>query len=193
MTATPAIDGTGHPVQRSTGPFGVIVFLASDLMLFGAFFAAYFLLRSTNEPWPPADVHLETVRSAVFTVVLVTSSFTMIAVDRAQERGDSRGMRRWLIVTIALGAGFLGNQLLEYTTLDFSADSHPYGSIYWGLTGLHALHVTAGLTLLALLFVRAARARAVVEVAPWTTGVSLFWHLVDVVWVAVFVTIWVIR
>jgi cytochrome c oxidase subunit 3 len=151
------------------------------------------LLRSTNEPWPPAEVHLETVRSAVFTVVLVASSFTMIAVDRAQERGDSRGMRRWLIVTIALGAGFLGNQLLEYATLDFSADDHSYGSIYWGLTGLHALHVTAGLTLLALLFIRAARARAVVEVAPWTTGVSLFWHLVDVVWVAVFVTIWVIR
>ncbi len=193
MTASPAIDGSAPPVHRSTGAFGVIVFLASDLMLFGAFFGAYFLLRSTNEPWPPADVHLETVRSAVFTVVLVASSFTMNGVDRAQEREDSVGMRRWLVATIALGGAFLVNQLLEYTTLDFSADDGPYGSIFWGLTGLHAVHVTAGLAVMALLYIRAARARDLVEVTPWTRGVSLFWHLVDVVWIAVFVTIWVIR
>lgn len=169
------------------------MFLASDVMLFAPFFAAYFLLRSTNSPWPAAGAELDTARAAIATLVLVSSSFTMIAVDRAQERGDAAAMRRWLSATIGLGGLFLANQILEYNTLSFGADEHPYGSIYWGLTGLHAFHVTAGLCVLGLLYVRASRSRAIGEVGPWTNGVSLFWHLVDIIWVGVFFTIWVIR
>ncbi len=81
----------------------------------------------------------------------------------------------------------------EYTTIDFRWDESVYGSVYWGLTGLHAMHVTAGLCVLALLFIRATRAKALDEVGSWAGGVSMFWHLVDIVWVAVFLTIWVIR
>jgi cytochrome c oxidase subunit III len=178
---------------RGTGPFGVIVFLASDVMLFAAFFAAYFLLRSTNDPWPPPDVELEVVRAAIGTAVLVASSFTMIASERAGEHGDVRLMRRWLLVTIALGVAFLANQLTEYATLDFGIDSHPYGSAYWGLTGLHALHVTAGVCAMALLFVRTVRGRGPMAIAPFTNSVALFWHLVDIVWIFVFATIWVLQ
>jgi cytochrome c oxidase subunit 3 len=178
---------------RGTAPFGVIVFLASDVMLFAAFFAAYFLLRSTNDPWPPADVELEVVRAALGTAVLVASSFTMIASERAGEHGRVRLMRRWLLVTIALGVAFLANQISEYATLGFGIDSHPYGSAYWGLTGLHALHVTAGVGVMALLFVRTVRGRGPAAIAPFTNGVSLFWHLVDIVWIFVFATIWVLQ
>jgi cytochrome c oxidase subunit 3 len=181
------------PPTRTTGQFGVIVFLASDVMLFASFFAAYFLLRSTNDPWPAAGAELDTARALVFTLVLVSSSFTMIASDRAHARDDRRGMRAWLIATILLGAAFLGNQIAEYTTIDFRYDESVYGSMYWGLTGLHARHVTAGLCVLALLFIRATRAKALDEVSSWAGGVSLFWHLVDIIWIAVFVTIWVIR
>jgi len=56
---------------RGVGPFGVVVFLASDVMLFAPFFAAYFVLRASNDPWPPAGVELETARAAIATVVLV--------------------------------------------------------------------------------------------------------------------------
>jgi cytochrome c oxidase subunit 3 len=178
---------------RGTAPFGVIVFLASDVMLFAAFFAAYFLLRSTNDPWPPADVELEVVRAALGTAVLVASSFTLIASERAGEHGRVRLMRRWLLVTIALGVVFLANQLTEYATLGFGIDSHPYGSAYWGLTGLHALHVTAGVAAMGLLFVRTVRGRGPAAIAPFTNGVSLFWHLVDIVWIFVFATIWVLQ
>ena len=178
---------------RTTGQFGVVVFLASDVMLFGSFFAAYFLLRSTTDPWPSEGVELDTARALIFTLVLVSSSFTMIASDRAHARGDRRGMRAWLIATIALGAAFLGNQVAEYATIDFQWGDGVYGSIYWGLTGLHAMHVTAGLCVLALLFIRATRAKALDEVSSWAGGVSMFWHLVDIIWVAVFLTIWVIR
>ena len=82
---------------------------------------------------------------------------------------------------------------LEYRTLDFRADDGPYGSIYWVLTGLHGAHVTAGLAAMALLFVRAVRSRTPAAVASWAGGVSLFWHLVDVVWIFVFTTIWILQ
>ena len=178
---------------RTTGQFGVVVFLASDVMLFAPFFAAYFLLRSTNPVWPPEGAELDVVRATVATVVLVASSFTLMAGDRAHERGDAAAMRRWLIVTMALAAAFLANQIAEYVTLSFRADDHAYGSIYWGLTGLHTAHVTGGLCALALLYVRAARSPSLDEITPWARGVSLFWHLVDIVWIGVFVTIWMIR
>ena len=85
-------------------------------------------------------------RAALATAILVASSFTLNASDRAGEReGGRRAMRRWLLVTIGLGVAFLVNQVAEYATLDFGADDHPYGSVFWLLTGLHGAHVTAGL------------------------------------------------
>lgn len=179
---------------RATTQFGVIVFLASDVMLFAPFFAAYFLLRASNEPWPPEGVELDVPRALAATLVLVASSFTFVAAERAGARpGGTRLMRRWLLVTMALGVAFLVNQLLEYAALDFGADSHPYGSVYYLLTGLHGLHVTAGVAAIGLLFVRAVRARDHRDVATWEGGVSLFWHLVDVIWILVFSTIWLLQ
>ena len=117
----------------------------------------------------------------------------MIGTDRAHERGDRRKMRRWLAATIALGAAFFINQIVDYATLAFRYDDSPYGSIYWGLTGLHTFHVLCGVSALCLLYIRAVRTRSMDEITPWANGISLFWHLGDVVWVCVFVTIWVIR
>jgi cytochrome c oxidase subunit III len=180
--------------SRSTAQFGVIVFLASDVMLFAPFFAAYFLLRANNPPWPPEGVELDVPRALAATIVLVASSFSLVASDRAAERpGGGTAMRRWLLVTIGLGAAFLLNQVLEYRSLDFGADSHPYGSVYYVLTGLHGLHVVAGLAAMAMLFVRSARATRAHEIATWAGGVSLFWHLVDVIWIFLFSTIWLLQ
>lgn len=193
MTAAVEAQASATPPARTTGQLGVVVFLASDVMLFAPFFAAYFLLRATNTPWPPEGVELDVTRAALATVALVASSFTLAAGDRAFEHRNVEAMRRWLVVTIVLGVAFLANQVAEYATLDFRYDDHPYGSIYWGITMLHTAHVTAGVCALALLYVRTARSRALDEVASWANGISLFWHLVDLVWVGVFVTIWVIR
>lgn len=193
-TAPPATGPTSPLASmRSTGQFGVIVFLASDVMLFAPFFAAYFLLRTSNQPWPPEGVELDTLRAGIFTAVLVASSFTLVASDRGAERDDAGRQRRWLLTTIALGAAFLANQFAEYATLPFTADDHPYGSTYWLLTGLHSAHVSAGLIAMALLFVRSARTDRPAAIATWTGGVSLFWHLVDVIWLFLFATIWIIR
>jgi cytochrome c oxidase subunit 3 len=196
MPEVSSIPAPAHPAPsaRSTAAFGVIVFLASDVMLFAPFFAAYFLLRANNEPWPPPGVELDMPRAALATLTLVASSFTMELSDRAGEGpGGMVRMRRWLLVTIALGALFLANQISEYATLDFGADDHTYGSIYWVLTGLHGAHVTAGLGALTMLFARSVRSRTHAAFEPWQAGVSLFWHLVDVIWVFVFTTVWVLQ
>ena len=193
MTLTSEVRVGGDPPTRTTGAFGVIIFLASDVMLFAPFFAAYYLFRTSNDPWPAEGVHLDVPRAALFTGVLIASSFTMHAADRAHERDDRRAMKRWLAGTIALGLAFLVNQFLEYAFLDFRADDHAYGSVYWGLTGLHTMHVIGGVSALTLLFVRAVRAKQLDEIGSWRAGISLFWHLVDIVWVAVFLSVFVIQ
>lgn len=193
MALVPDTGLARQPPSRTTGQFGVIVFLASDVMLFASFFAAYFLLRGSNSPWPAENADLNTARDLAATIVLVSSSFTMIASDRAHEHGRRNAMRWWLLATIALGAVFLTNQIAEFIALDMSYKDNVYGSVFWGLTGLHAFHVTGGLCVLTLLFIRATRSKSLDEVSSWAGGVSMFWHLVDIVWIAVFVTIWIIR
>ena len=180
-------------LATSTSRFGMVVFLASDVMLFAAFFSAYYVLRGANGPWPPEGVELDVVRALMATIVLVTSSFTLVAADRALAAERAQVARRWVLVTVALGAAFAVNQVLEYLDLTFGIDDHPYGSAYWMLTVLHGAHVLAGLAALLLLFVRLVRGRDLARVEPYAGGVSLYWHMVDAVWVAVFLTIWVVR
>lgn len=193
----PAADMAGAPravpaaLERTQ--LGMYVFLASDLMLFAPFFAAYYLLKTNASVWPPAGVDVNVPRAAVATGVLVSSSFTLIAGDRAAERGDLARARRWIFATFALGAIFLANQFAEYAGLSFSASDHPYGSIYWLLTGLHSAHVTIGLVALLAVVARTFRATDAAAMATWTAGVSAFWHLIDIVWIGVFTTIWLIR
>lgn len=191
-TATDRPPGSSAPgVTRSQ--LGMFVFLASDLMLFAPFFAAYFLLRSNAATWPPEGVELDLARAIAATAVLVTSSFALGVADRALERGSRRSFQIWLLGTIGLGTIFLVNQVTEYATISFAADDHTYGSIYWLLTGLHTAHVTIGVLAMSALFARTLRAPTVEALATWSGGISAFWHLVDVVWVGVFMTIWVIR
>ena len=192
----PDADGAYRPQEwlaGSTSRFGMIVFLASDVMLFAAFFSAYYVLRGANDPWPPPGADLDVPRALIATLVLVSSSITLIAGDRALADRRSRAARRWVLVTVALGLAFAVNQLLEYRDLSFRIDDHPYGSAYWMLTGVHGAHVLAGLGALMLLFVRLVRARDLERVEPYAGGVSLYWHMVDAVWVGVFLTIWVVQ
>lgn len=193
MSATASGTRVEDAPTRQTAALGVYAFLASDIMLFSAFFAAYYLLRSQVAEWPPETVELDEPRALVATLVLVASSFTLIVSDRASHRGDRRGAVRWLLVTILLGALFLGNQITEYMVLDFSASDHAYGSIYWLLTLLHSAHVAVGLCALAALIVRWQRGHRGERFITWTTGISAYWHLVDVIWVAVFLSIWVVQ
>lgn len=171
---------------------GVTLWLASEAMFFASLFGAYFVLRGAADVWPPDGVSLDVARSAIFTLVLVASSGTIVLAERRLDAGDLHGAVRLLTATIALGAIFLGNQVLEYGGLGFSISSHPYGSMYILLTGFHGLHVLGGLLLLGLLTWRIATeghagARRLVMAG------SMYWHFVDVVWIALFATLFLLR
>jgi cytochrome c oxidase subunit III len=172
---------------------GVVIWLASELMFFGGLFAAYFTLRSANATWPSAGVELDVPRAAVFTVVLVVSSGTMHLAHRAAEADDRATAVRWLAGTILLGTVFLINQLLEYNNLDFSLDTDAYGSIFYLLTGFHALHVLAGLALMVAVGWLITPSGPGPDAADHVRVTGYYWHFVDVVWVVVFFAVYVLQ
>ncbi|HET8786553.1 MAG TPA: cytochrome c oxidase subunit 3 [Candidatus Limnocylindrales bacterium] len=191
-------DGTGEPSVHArrgidTTIVGVLLFIASETMFFSGLFAAYFNARATHPDWPPQGIELEPLIASILTIVLVTSSVTMQLGVRAIRRGDRAGLQRWLAITLLLGAAFVAGQLYDYSTLDFSWQSGIYGAAFFTLTGFHGAHVTGGVIALAAMLFRAneghfsARHHAAVE------GVSAYWHFVDVIWLLLFSTLYVLR
>jgi cytochrome c oxidase subunit 3 len=192
---------TAEPTQPAQAPrepapstlgVGVIIWLASEMMFFAGLFAAYFTLRSANDVWPPDDVELETVRTAIATLVLVASSGTMHMAVAASSRDDRRGAVTWLSITALLGSIFLLNQVTEYAQADFRIDDHAYGSVFYLMTGFHGLHVLGGLVFMGAVAVAiSGRSRAPAHQTVEVCG--YYWHFVDVVWVAMFSTIYLLR
>ena len=179
--------------QPSMLAVGTVVWLASELMFFGGLFAAYFTLKANARQWPPPGVELETLLSGLFTVFLIASSGTMVLAVRSLERGNRAGTVRWLLVTFGLGGLFLANQIREFYSLDFSVSSNSYGSIYYLMTGFHALHVAAGLLLMLIALVIATGPGPVERRGPVVDSIGYYWHFVDVVWIGLFTTIFIIR
>jgi cytochrome c oxidase subunit 3 len=186
---------TAQSEARRASPvlFGTIVFLASELLLFGGLFAAYFGLRSETIPWPPADVHLDVLLGAVGTVLLLVSSFTFHLGARAAGRGRFGVLRAWILLTMTLGVAFLGVELYDWLTLDFSVSSHAYGTMYYTMTGIHWLHVSAGLVLMLVVLGRLAQGAYRGVNLDGMHAAAYYWHFVDGVWMALFLTLFVLR
>jgi cytochrome c oxidase subunit III len=167
---------------------GAVVWISSELLFFGTLFGSYFTLRAGRDgPWPPEGAEVSRLAAALGTVLLVTSSATVQLASRAAANHRTREVRRWLLTTFGLGAVFLLLQLREWTVLDFSASDHAYGTIFYTLTGFHGLHVLGGLTALLVLTWRTTHGglkHDAVEV------ISYYWHFVDVVWLALFATVY---
>jgi cytochrome c oxidase subunit III len=188
----PGTPDRAYEAAPSTLGVGVVVWLASELMFFAGLFAGYFTLRAVNDVWPAEGVELETARTAAATVVLVASSGAVHFAVVAARRGDRRGAARWLGITALMGAVFLTNQVVEYVQADFRIDDHAYGSIFYLMTGFHGLHVLAGLMFMgavvaAIVGTSRAPTYETVEVCAY------YWHFVDVVWVVMFTTVYLVR
>jgi cytochrome c oxidase subunit III len=165
-------------------------------MLFGAFFASYFFLRVVVSPpeWPPAPFELPVAVAGMNTAILFSSSFTVHYALEAIRRGNRNGMILGLGATWLLGATFLFIQLNEYVHIGFSARDGAFGSIFYGLTGLHGAHVAVGLILLSFANIRAWRGHFGPEPKDHL-GVEvsgIYWHFVDVMWLIVFTTVYVL-
>ncbi|MEY2438014.1 MAG: cytochrome c oxidase subunit [Acidimicrobiaceae bacterium] len=183
-----------NDVRRRPSPLaiGVVVWLSSELMFFSGLFAAWFTLRASTSPWPPVGVELATGRTALATGVLIASSLTMHGAVRAGEREDRAKAIRWLALTALLGLVFLGNQALEYRQAPFSISSHAYGSIFYLMTGFHGLHVLGGLLFMGAVAATIGGRTSKAPAGPTVEVCAFYWHFVDVVWVAMFSTIYLL-
>ena len=177
---------------------GTIVWLSSELMFFAALFAMYFTLRSVNPELWFEEVELLNLPFASFnTTILVLSSVTCQLGVFAAERGDVKGLRKWFVITFLMGFYFVAGQVYEYAVLvheGLTLSSNAYGSAFYLTTGFHGLHVTGGL--IAFLFVLArtyATKHYTHKQATTAIVVSYYWHFVDVVWIALFATIYLIQ
>lgn len=198
-----------HATRPNQVAVGTIVWLSSELMFFAGLFAMYFTLRAqVPEVWASHTSMLNVKFALINTCVLVASSFTAQSGVWAAERYQPRragsifqfkqwGMHEWFVATYVMGAIFIGGQIYEYSSLisdGLTISSSPYGSVFYLTTGFHGLHVLGGL--IAMLFVLGrsfAAKKFGTHEATTTIVVSYYWHFVDVVWIALFTVIYVIR
>ncbi len=190
---------------------GTIVWLSSELMFFAALFAMYFTIRAVDkgmgQPWPKA--HLDLPLATTNTIVLVLSSVTCQLGVFAVERGQIRrvgsifnpakwGLREWYVLSFLMGLYFVLGQGYEYLDLirnqDVTLPHNNYGSVFYLTTGFHGLHVTGGLIAFLFLLGRTfAAKRFTHEQQVSAIVVSYYWHFVDVVWIGLFTTIYLIH
>ncbi|HEX8769626.1 MAG TPA: heme-copper oxidase subunit III, partial [Acidimicrobiales bacterium] len=154
---------------------------------------SYFTIRAASPAWPPPGVELDPIREGVFTILLIGSSFTMQAADHHLQEQHRKAARKWILATLVLGSVFLGNEVLEWITIGFTPSTNAYGSLFFLLTGFHGLHVLIGLLLMIGLLGRIVGPGPDPGDGPAVTGVTYYWHFVDVVWVGLFVTIFLIQ
>jgi cytochrome c oxidase subunit 3 len=188
---------------------GTIVWLSSELMFFAGLFAAYFTIRNVApDLWDVETAKLNIPFASVNTTILVLSSVTCQYGVFAAERGrpgrtgtllqiSKWGMREWFVLTYVMGAIFIGGQATEYAELvheNVTIPSSSYGSMFYLATGFHGLHVLGGLIAFILVIGRTFMARRFThEQAISAIVVSYYWHFVDIVWVGLFATIYLIQ
>ena len=172
---------------------GMLLFIISEIMLFGAFFTAYFFLRVVNhDPWPAEGTELPKLVAGVNTAILISSSFTMHWALEGARNENRNALCVGLLTTFLLGLTFLTVQVNEYVHIGFSPQDHAQGSIFYGLTGLHGCHVFIGLTLLSFATIRAFRGHFTAKEHRGVEVPGIYWHFVDVMWIFVYSTVYLL-
>jgi cytochrome c oxidase subunit 3 len=172
---------------------GMLLFIVSEVMIFGAFFTAYFFIRIVQgDPWPAPGTHIPLEVAAFNTAILFSSSFTMHWAQTSIKNGNRAGLRAGIVATLGLGATFLLVQINEYVHLGFAPHDTAQGTIFYGLTGLHGAHVTVGLILLTMVTIRTFRGHYTPEEHRGVEVPGIYWHFVDAMWLIVFTTVYVL-
>jgi cytochrome c oxidase subunit 3 len=199
VTAASAIDKSRiHSLTRpNMVSVGTIVWLSSELMFFAALFAMYFSIRAADySMWEEHTPHLNLPYATTFTLILVASSVTCQFGVFAAEKGDVHALRRWFTITFVMGLIFVLGQVNEYRELvnhGIKINADGYGSMFYLTTGFHGLHVTGGLVAFIIFMIRTTMGRFTPAQATSAIVVSYYWHFVDVVWIALFFTIYVLQ
>jgi cytochrome c oxidase subunit 3 len=188
-----AADDARLAVRSKALVFGVVLFLGSELMLFAAWFAAYFDLRGVNSVWPPSDVHLDPLEPSIGTVLLAMSSGFFFPAVAAIRKGQPNAARAWLAGGLFGAVGFIALTLHGWSKDAFRWYSHAYGSVYYGMLGFHVAHVAVGVILMLYLVFGASKAAFRGAHAAGTEAISYYWHFVFIVWLGIWSTIFFVR
>jgi cytochrome c oxidase subunit 3 len=184
---------------------GMLLFICSEVMFFSGLFAAYFSVRAGAVHWPPTaaenipdalakhfDLHAEPWYAAGLTAILILSSVTCQLGVWAIRRDDRTGFIRAFGVTLILGIVFLIGQLYDYSTIGFGVSDTPFGSTFYTLTGFHGAHVFGGAVMLSVILYRGLAGQFSSRHYDAVEATSLYWHFVDVVWIALFSTLYIL-
>ena len=172
---------------------GMLLFIISEVMVFGAFFTAYFFIRvSQGDPWPAPGTTLPVAVAGVNTAILWSSSFTMHWAQTSIKKGNHFGLKAGILSTFLLGSTFLFVQINEYANIGFAPQDHAQQTIFYSLTGLHGAHVVIGLTLLLFVTIRAFRGHYSPEEHRGVEVPGIYWHFVDVMWLIVYSTVYIL-
>jgi cytochrome c oxidase subunit III len=172
---------------------GMLLFIISEVMVFGAFFTAYFFIRIVQgEEWPANDMHLPKGIAGVNTAILLSSSITLHWAQTSIKHGNRFGLRAGIVATFLLGATFLFIQINEYVHVGFAPHDNAQASVFYGLTGLHGAHVFVGLCLLLTVVIRSLRGHFSAEEHRGVEVPGIYWHFVDVMWVVVYTTVYIL-
>ncbi|HEV2981788.1 MAG TPA: heme-copper oxidase subunit III [Solirubrobacteraceae bacterium] len=172
---------------------GMLLFIISEVMVFGAFFTAYFFIRvSAGDPWPSPGTTLPVEVAGINTAILVSSSFTMHWAQTSIKHGNRFGLKAGILTTFLLGCTFLFVQINEYANIGFAPQDHAQQTIFISLTGLHGAHVFIGLCLLLFVTIRAFRGHYSSEEHRGVEVPGIYWHFVDVMWLVVYSTVYIL-
>jgi len=175
----------------NNGKIGIWLFLASEVMLFGALFASYVMLRVGATEWPAGATYLNIPLATLNTVILISSSITVVLAWASLVRRNLSRYRLFMGITILCGLGFLVVKYFEYTTKfhhGYFPSTNTFLAIYFTLTGLHGLHVIGGMAVNSYLWGPGAALYKTdpVHFTNRVENAGLFWHLVDLVWIFLF-------
>jgi cytochrome c oxidase subunit III len=199
------VAGLAHDARGgiSNPVLGMLLFITSEVMFFAGLFAAYFTIRAANPVWPPfrpgteEQFHIEILPLVgPATVLLIISSFTCQLAVWAIRRDDRGGYIRNIGVTLVIGIVFLIMQGIDYTLLyseGLTLGSGTYGTLYYTLTGFHGAHVFAGVVMLAVVLYRGLVGQFSSRHHDAVEATSLYWHFVDVVWIGLFATLYILN
>jgi cytochrome c oxidase subunit 3 len=173
---------------------GMLLFIISEIMLFGAFFTAYFFVRVVGgAEWFPFDgQELPVAIAGVNTGILLSSSFTMHWALEGARNENRRALRVGVLTTFLLGLTFLSIKINEYFHLGFAISENAQSTVFYGLTGLHGAHVFVGLTLLAMVTIRSFRGHYSAKEHRGVEVPGIYWHFVDIMWIFVFSTLYLL-
>jgi cytochrome c oxidase subunit III len=185
------------PANRSSkvdpAMLGMLLFICSEIMIFGAFFTAYFFIRIVgHHPWPAHGTELPKLVAGFNTMILVSSSVTIHFAQESLRRGNRLGLKVGMVMTFLLGATFLFIQINEYVHIGFAPGDSAQASVFYGLTGLHGAHVTIGLLLLGIVTVRSFKGHYSPDSYLGMEVPGIYWHFVDAMWLVVYFTVYIL-